>query len=64
MLLVSYDHQYVFKVAMEFVIGATPPHEKEELTRACEHLIRGVSSLPINVPGTNYYKALKVLISI
>ncbi|KAI5071163.1 hypothetical protein GOP47_0013414 [Adiantum capillus-veneris] len=51
--------KYVFKVAMEFVIGAAPQHEKEELTRACEHLIRGVSSLPINVPGTNYYKALK-----
>lgn len=44
---------------MEFVIGATPPQEKEELTRACEHLIRGVSSIPIKVPGTNYYKALK-----
>ncbi|MCO5609303.1 hypothetical protein L7F22_063529 [Adiantum nelumboides] len=47
------------KVAMEFVIGAAPQLEKEELTRACEHLIRGVSSLPINVPGTNYYKTLK-----
>ncbi|KAH7300760.1 hypothetical protein KP509_24G078200 [Ceratopteris richardii] len=51
--------KYVFKVAMEFVVGAAPPDEKEELTRACERLIRGVSSLPVNIPGSNYYKAIK-----
>ena len=47
---------------MEFVVGATPEHEKAELTSVCGHLIRGVSSLRNNAPGTCYYKAIKVLI--
>ncbi|KAJ7553832.1 hypothetical protein O6H91_06G114900 [Diphasiastrum complanatum] len=50
---------YALKVAMEYVVGAAPHYEKEELTKACEHLIRGVSSIPVNIPGTHYHKALK-----
>ena len=63
MFLLWNDEQYVFKVLMEFVIGATPEHEKEELTRACEHLISGVSSLQVCIPGTCYWKAIKVIYS-
>ncbi|CAM6122381.1 unnamed protein product [Calypogeia fissa] len=53
----------VFSIALSLVFGEDKPdrEEKEIFHQHINNLVQGVSSLPINIPGTGHNKAVKAI---
>lgn len=50
---------YTFKVACQLFMSIEDKNEIERLSREFNLLLKGLISLPINLPGTSFYKAMK-----
>lgn len=54
--------QYAFDVAMISVFGKKPDPEMEGIRHLYQCLEKGYNSMPINLPGTLFHRAMKVCI--
>ncbi|CAI9112584.1 OLC1v1013052C2 [Oldenlandia corymbosa var. corymbosa] len=50
---------YIFNVALLFILGKDEIHCREDLKRCYYILEKGYNSMPINLPGTLFHKAMK-----
>lgn len=61
MLIAIHYTQLSFQVGILAIFGNLEPHYMEQLKNKYVIVSRGYNSFPMNLPGTRYHKAMKVI---